>query len=90
MAVFMVTYDLNKPGKNYEPLLAAIRRFPHCYALKSAFFIESTSNASAITGALMVHLDSNDALYVLRISREWAANRPMNCTAWLQSPSRNW
>lgn len=83
MPVFVVTYDLNKAGKNYSGLLEAIRRYDHCHALKSAFFVSSTSTAERIRDNLIQHIDRDDALYVMKLQGSWGANRKMPCTDWL-------
>jgi CRISPR/Cas system-associated endoribonuclease Cas2 len=90
MAVYIVTYDLNKPGKNYDPLLTAIRKYTHCHALKSAFFIDTSQEASTIRDNLIQFIDANDSLYVMELRKHWAANREMACTTWLKDSARTW
>lgn len=90
MAVYIVTYDLNKPGKDYAPLLAAIRKYTHCHALKSAFFVDSREEAGAIRDKLTKLLDNNDSLYVMELQKHWASNRKLNCTDWLKDTARTW
>ncbi|MER9450114.1 CRISPR-associated protein Cas2 [Mesorhizobium sp. M0254] len=83
MAIYIVTYDLNTPGKDYKDLLIAIRKYTHCHALKSAFFVDSAQTAQQIRDTLMKLIDGNDSLYVMRLTGEWGSNRQMPCTAWL-------
>ncbi|WP_394888474.1 hypothetical protein ACG873_24965 [Mesorhizobium sp. AaZ16] len=90
MAVYIVTYDLNAPKKDYAPLLAAVRKYIHCYALKSAFFIDTVETEMTVATKLMKLVDANDSLYVMEISQRWAANRKMACTEWLTSAARSW
>ena len=90
MSVYMVTYDLNAPGKNYEPLITAITKYTHCKALKSAFFIDTSESAVTIRDKLKTLIDANDSLYVVKLSGNWAANRTMPCTDWLKAPARTW
>ena len=89
MAVFMVSYDLNAPGKDYTALLVAIREYECCHTLKSAFFIEANTTAGVIRDNLAQYLDANDALYVVRLQGNWAANRKLNCTDWLHAREGN-
>jgi hypothetical protein len=88
MAVYIVTYDLVTPDRDYTALHNAIRRFPHCHALLSGFFIDTPMTSMQVLNILRPQIDENDVLYVMRITREWAANRQMKCTAWLQAPAR--
>lgn len=89
MAVYIVTYDLNTPGKDYKDLLAAIRQYTHCYALKSAFFIDTQETHIQVRDRLMALIDGNDMLYVMTITRAWGANRKVPCTEWLNAPGRS-
>jgi CRISPR/Cas system-associated endoribonuclease Cas2 len=83
MAIYIVTYDLNTPGKDYKDLLAAIRKYTDCHALESAFFVDSAQTAKDIRDSLMKLIDANDSLYVMELQGEWGANRQMACTTWL-------
>lgn len=83
MAIHVVTYDLRSPGKDYEPLLKAIRSYTHCHCLKSAFFIDTSEGADTVRNKLMKLVDSNDQLYVIQMQGNWAATRKEPCTDWL-------
>lgn len=51
MAVFCVTYDLNKSGQSYSALYDEIKLSPGwCHALDSVWLISTTENAKAIIG----------------------------------------
>jgi hypothetical protein len=89
MAVYIVTYDLNAPGKDYAPLLSAIRKYTHSKCLKSAFFIETTQTAAEVRDNLIKLVDSNDQLYVIRMQKAWAATKKDASTDWLLDPARN-
>lgn len=90
MAVYIVTYDLNSPGQNYDGLIKAIRAYTHCKPLKSAFFIDTSEKAASIRDKLKKHIDEGDALYVMELQKHWAANRTMDCTSWLKADARTW
>lgn len=90
MAVYCVTYDLRKPDKDYASLLAAIRKYTHCHALKSAFFIDTPEDRKVVRDKLKKLVDANDQLYVLRLNGEWAATRAEPCCDWLNDSNRNW
>jgi hypothetical protein len=89
MAVHIVTYDLRQPGKDYEPLLKAIRSYEHCHCLKSAFFIETKQSPAQVRDYLNAFVDTNDQLYVIQMQRSWAATRREPCTDWLQQQNRD-
>lgn len=90
MAVYIATYDLNSPGQDYSSLIGRIQQYTHCKALKSAFFIDSSSSASAIRDDLMRYIDKNDTLFVMELQKHWACNRSTTATVWLKDEARTW
>jgi hypothetical protein len=65
---YLITYDLNKPGQNYNELYAAIEKYPNCHPLKSVWFVKSNANATTIYDDLKQHIDKNDTLFVCEIT----------------------
>lgn len=90
MAVYVVSYDLNAPGQDYSDLIAEIKKYAYCYALKSMYFIDSSDSAGSIRDNLMRFLDKNDVLYVIEIKKHWGCNRQMACATWLKDSRRSW
>lgn len=69
MATYMIGYDLNAPGKDYEPLWKAIKKqgeWWHC--LDSTWLVVSTKTAKQIRDALGAHIDGNDELLVVELT----------------------
>lgn len=63
--VLIVSYDLNTPGKSYEPLLKLIKSYPGWARLGgSAYLIATDLEPVAVRDALQKTLDQNDKLYV--------------------------
>jgi hypothetical protein len=84
MAVFLAAYDLNTPGKDYEPLLAYLRTFgAYCHAQRSLWFLEWAGSSSQLRNAIGQHLDENDVLFVDRVSDTWAGLHMPKCGQWL-------
>jgi hypothetical protein len=71
---YLISYDLRKPGRNYEPLYEAIKRLSGswCHALESVWVVKHSGPAEAIRNSLTPHMDSNDAICVLRLQGEGA------------------
>jgi hypothetical protein len=90
MGVYIVTYDLKKPGQDYPELLKAIRAYKHCHALKSAFFIDTAKDTSTVLEDLKQHIDDTDMLYVMELKQDWTASRRSSGTDWLLDGSRTW
>ena len=69
--VYMVTYDLNKEGQNYEDVIEAIKAASSgvwCTYWKSSFLIKSNlTSADAVFEKIQPHLDSNDSVLVIEV-----------------------
>lgn len=89
MGVYLVTYDLRQPGRNYEPLYQELRSYTHCHELESVWLIDTTQRASAIREGLRAKIDANDALFVAELREHWAS-RNYDCADWLKDESRRW
>lgn len=90
-AIFLITYDLKQPGRNYNSLFAAIRALgPGQYLrpLESVWILAITSplwvNALGIRNELAQHIDMNDGLMVIEITgAQWASWLHPNSNAWM-------
>ncbi|MGO4128797.1 hypothetical protein AB4Z01_30685 [Inquilinus sp. YAF38] len=75
MSVFMVTWNLNKEGENYNKsrgeFIKQLENYDHMKDkdLNSVYFISTTSAADEIGNFLREKLDGNDCLVVARMSR---------------------
>lgn len=74
MAMYMIGYDLNKSGKNYDGLIKKIKEI--CsnwwHHLDSTWIIDSSLTSVAIRDALKPFLDSDDELLVVALKSEGA------------------
>jgi hypothetical protein len=87
MAVFVVSYDLNAPGQNYQPLIDALEAVPHCHPLKSFWLVDVEQTAIEVRDALLSYMDSNDSLAVIEFTptAQWAAYLPVQDIKWIES-----
>ncbi len=76
MKLFFVTYDLLKPGKNYDELYAALERLGAKRVLLSVWALTGSHTAVGLRDSLKKHMDSNDRLLVIE-SADWAASNAM-------------
>ena len=81
MALYLVTYDLMRPGQNYTNLFQTLQSVPHCHALQSVWFIKHPGDSSRIRDWLRPHIDANDKLFVCLIT-DWASLN-VACGTWL-------
>lgn len=66
--VYMITYDLNKTGQNYDNVIKAIKDASTgvwCTFWKSSYLIKSNLTANQISDKITPYIDSNDRLIIL-------------------------
>ena len=90
MAIMVINYDLKAPGRNYQPLYDAIETYTHCTILESCWLVDTTKNAEEVRDHLKGKMDSNDEVFVARLSKNWGTNFKDQATKWLKSQNRNW
>lgn len=83
MPGFIVAYDLNEPGQLHDKLADELRKFTHCHAQGSVWFIEAKGPTAALRDALRVFIDANDKLFVDEVSGQWAGQNMPVCGKWL-------
>lgn len=69
--VYLITYDLNKPGKEYRNLYSALRQFDYIRdnGLDSVWFISTSWSASQVYNFLHSYIDSSDRIFVTKLHR---------------------
>lgn len=73
---YLISYDLNAPGKNYDRLYDAIKSLGGWWHhLDSTWIVTHPGPATAIRDKLMPYLDRNDKLLVAHCSGEAAWTR---------------
>jgi hypothetical protein len=88
MKVFIISYDLRKPGRNYESLYKAIKSVPYAHPLESVWLVQHGGPATVIRETLKAHIDKTDGLMVIEFTEgaDWALfgiNKPSS--DWIQS-----
>jgi len=84
---YLISYDLNKPGQDYNSLFEAIKELGtwwHC--LDSTWIVKTNNTAVQIRDYLKNQIDSNDALLVVDLSGEAAwLGFSTDCSSWLKN-----
>jgi hypothetical protein len=72
--LYIITYDLKNPGRNYENLLKAIKHAQTPWAMLggSSYLVLSFETAAQIRDRLIKFLDVNDKIYVSLLAKEAA------------------
>ena len=84
MAVLLITYDLNAPGKDYNDLLTTIRSYDWARLSESSYAIGTNASPQAIFDKLQPYLDRNDNLYIITLKKPYAGYGPKEVNDWLE------
>lgn len=67
MKCYIITYDLRKPGRNYQTLYEAIKSFGTWGKInESTWAIVSSLTSYQIYEFLSKHIDSNDRIFIIK------------------------
>lgn len=87
MDTYMVGYDLNSPGQNYDALINALKAYgTWWHGLDSTWFVKSSDSVTTVRDALIKHIDNGDELLVVKVTGAAAAWRgfPIKESQWLK------
>jgi hypothetical protein len=68
MGVFLISYDLDKPGQDYHRLIKELERLRAVKVLFSEWLFKSTSSAVQIRDYLQGFVDANDMLLIVQLT----------------------
>lgn len=83
MSVYLVTYDLKKPGQDYSDVLKTIKSYSWARLSESSYAIKTTETADSIEQKIRQNTDSNDNVYVIALHLPWAGYGPQDVNKWL-------
>ena len=72
MRKYMIVYDLEKRGEDYEPLLDALRKIGALHPLYSKWVIRTNYTAVQLRDYLKQFIDAGDLLLVVGLTGEAA------------------
>lgn len=72
MSLYLISYDLDQPGQNYDQLIAALKGKGATRVLYSAWALRTGSNAVQIRDWVKQFVDSNDRILVCPLEG-WAS-----------------
>ncbi|WBL16404.1 hypothetical protein [Sutcliffiella sp. NC1] len=86
MAVYFITYDLNKTGQNYDDLYEKIKEFGDWYHfMKSCWFVSvNYETCESIREKLISVMDNNDYLFVDQVTSNRDGWLPQDVWDWLR------
>ncbi len=83
--VYLVTYDLNKPGQNYDKLYEAIKELgAWWHYLRSVWLVDTNWSSNDIRNKLRPYIvDDTDYLLVIHVQRDYSGWLPKDAWEWL-------
>ncbi|GAA2575501.1 hypothetical protein [Microbacterium binotii] len=87
MSIFVVTYDLSAPGRNYNDLIDHLKSYgTYSRPVESTWLISTSMNAGQVRDAAKKYLDANDKLLVIALATNWASTGLRDATnEWLRN-----
>ena len=85
---YLVSYDLNKPGKDYSGVHKAIQNASTgswCRPLESVYIIQSTLTAKGVYDRVYPLLDSNDLILVVGLTKDYCGYLNENIVEYLKN-----
>ena len=82
--VYLVTYDLNKVGQDYNNLYNAIKdigSYYHC--LDSTWLVETDLTSEQISSYLRQQIDYNDHILIIKVMKDYQGWLPKDFWNWL-------
>lgn len=76
MKPFLISYDLDRPGQNYERLTTRLKQLGAVRVLMSQWALKSQYGAKALRDDILQYMDSNDRLLVTQVG-DWAYSNLM-------------
>ena len=90
MAVFLASYDLHKPDRNYQPLYDYLETFNYAHCIGSVWLLDTNLTSAEIRDGMQKHMHEKDTTLVIRLQYEAAWHNYEPCGAWILDDARNW
>jgi len=85
MSVYCVSYDLNKPGQNYEGLYKELKNSPSWWHyLDSTWLIHTSETADQLSARLLNHIDQSDRLLAIKVVRAYQGWLTEDAWVWIR------
>lgn len=82
--ILLITYDLHKPGQNYEGLHEEIKKYgTWWHHLDSTWLVSTTDTPTQCMKKLRQHMDDNDNLLVIEVCDNYNGWLPQKAWDWL-------
>lgn len=84
MAIYLITYDLNKETKRPD-ILSEVKTKDWVKLSESSYAIDTTETVAAVYNRLAKHIDADDCLYVIPLKKPCFGFGYMVVNDWLDA-----
>lgn len=85
MTVYLISYDLKKPDRDYSGLYDAIKSFQTWWHyLESTWIIKSEKTSKEIFDIIKPHIDKNDHLIIIQVTNDYKGWLPPKAWEWIK------
>lgn len=89
--LYVVSYDLRKPGKDYKGLWDELKNSPRWWHyLESTWLIATSENATQVHKRLRSHLDTGDNILIIQAGNNIQGWLPEEAWKWIKRELPNW
>jgi len=83
--VHLITYDLNKPGQNYDELYEAIKSLGSWWHyLDSTWLVDTNLSTQKIFDRIHPKMDSSDYLLIIAVKADYQGWLPKDAWDWIK------
>lgn len=84
--IVSINYDLKKPGQNYDALYTAIKSCgTWWHYLELTWLVDTALSAAGVWERLAPHLDKNDYVLVIGVTRDYQGWLPKAAWDWVNA-----
>ena len=83
--VYLITYDLNKPGQDYSKLYETIKAMgAWWHYLDSTWLVDTSLSSGQVRDGVLKVMDQTDRVLVVRFSSDWSAFLTNDAADWIR------
>jgi len=84
MAIYAISYDLKKPGQNYDDLYEELKSFGgYWHYLDSIWLVSTDLSADQMSERMKIHTDANDFFLIIRVVADYQGWLPKEAWDWI-------
>jgi len=89
--LYVVSYDLRKPGRDYIGLTEQLQHSPRWWHyLRSTWLIATSESPSELYNRLAAHLDRGDSILIIEAGSHMQGWLPKDAWEWIHKEIPNW